>query len=44
MIVFKGDFVKKGSQLTEGPIVPHETAEGFVQSEFARRRTIGNVR
>jgi len=22
--VFKGDFVKKGSQLTEGPIVPHE--------------------
>jgi DNA-directed RNA polymerase subunit beta' len=24
MIVFKGDFVKKGSQLTEGPIVPHE--------------------
>jgi len=24
MIVFKGDFVKKGSQLQEGPIVPHE--------------------
>jgi DNA-directed RNA polymerase subunit beta' len=24
IIVFKGDFVKKGSQLTEGPIVPHE--------------------
>src|SRR5580704_17361688 len=24
MIVFKGDLVKKGSQLTEGPIVPHE--------------------
>jgi DNA-directed RNA polymerase subunit beta' len=22
--VFKGDFVKKGQQLTEGPIVPHE--------------------
>ncbi len=27
MIVFKGDFVKKGSQLTEGPIVPHEILE-----------------
>jgi DNA-directed RNA polymerase subunit beta' len=25
--VFKGDFVKKGSQLTEGPIVPHEILE-----------------
>src|ERR1700720_2606360 len=24
IIVFKGDFVRKGSQLTEGPIVPHE--------------------
>ena len=24
VIVFKGDFVKKGSQLTEGPVVPHE--------------------
>jgi DNA-directed RNA polymerase subunit beta' len=24
IIVFKGDFVKKGSQLTEGPVVPHE--------------------
>jgi DNA-directed RNA polymerase subunit beta' len=24
MIVFKGDLVKKGSQLTEGPVVPHE--------------------
>jgi DNA-directed RNA polymerase subunit beta' len=24
VIVFKGDFVKKGQQLTEGPIVPHE--------------------
>jgi len=24
IIVFKGDFVKKGQQLTEGPIVPHE--------------------
>jgi DNA-directed RNA polymerase subunit beta' len=24
VIVFKGDFVKKGAQLTEGPVVPHE--------------------
>jgi DNA-directed RNA polymerase subunit beta' len=24
VIVFKGDFVKKGQQLTEGPMVPHE--------------------
>jgi DNA-directed RNA polymerase subunit beta' len=24
IIVFKGDFVKKGSQLTEGAVVPHE--------------------
>ncbi len=24
VIVFKGDFVKKGQQLTEGPVVPHE--------------------
>jgi DNA-directed RNA polymerase subunit beta' len=24
VIVFKGDFVKKGSQLTEGAVVPHE--------------------
>ncbi len=24
IIVFKGDAVKKGSQLTEGPVVPHE--------------------
>ena len=23
-IVFKGDFVKKGQQLTEGPILPHD--------------------
>ncbi len=27
MIVFKGDFVKKGSQLTDGPVVPHEILE-----------------
>ena len=27
IIVFKGDFVRKGSQLTEGPIVPHEILE-----------------
>ncbi|MBV8813745.1 MAG: DNA-directed RNA polymerase subunit beta', partial [Verrucomicrobia bacterium] len=27
IIVFKGDIVKKGSQLTEGPIVPHEILE-----------------
>ncbi|HXP33921.1 MAG TPA: DNA-directed RNA polymerase subunit beta' [Chthoniobacterales bacterium] len=27
IIVFKGDFVKKGQQLTEGPIVPHEILE-----------------
>jgi DNA-directed RNA polymerase subunit beta' len=27
IIVFKGDVVKKGSQLTEGPIVPHEILE-----------------
>src|SRR3989454_7015954 len=27
VIVFKGDFVKKGQQLTEGPIVPHEILE-----------------
>ena len=24
IIVFKGDFVKKGQQLTEGPVAPHE--------------------
>ena len=24
VIVFKGDFAKKGQQLTEGPVVPHE--------------------
>jgi DNA-directed RNA polymerase subunit beta' len=24
VVVFKGDFVKKGQQLTEGPVVPHE--------------------
>ena len=24
VIVFKGDFVKKGQQLTEGPVVPHD--------------------
>jgi DNA-directed RNA polymerase subunit beta' len=24
IIIFKGDFVKKGAQLTEGPVVPHE--------------------
>ena len=24
IIAFKGDFVKKGQQLTEGPVVPHE--------------------
>src|SRR5216110_1324252 len=27
IIVFKGDFVKKGQRLTEGPIVPHEILE-----------------
>jgi len=27
VIVFKGDFVKKGQQLTEGPIDPHEILE-----------------
>ena len=27
VIVFKGDFVKKGQQLTEGPVVPHEILE-----------------
>jgi DNA-directed RNA polymerase subunit beta' len=27
IIVFKGDFVTKGSQLTEGPVVPHEILE-----------------
>jgi DNA-directed RNA polymerase subunit beta' len=27
VIVFKGDFVKKGQQLTEGPIVPHEVLD-----------------
>ncbi len=27
IIVLKGDFVKKGSQLTEGPVVPHEILE-----------------
>ncbi|MDZ4743912.1 MAG: DNA-directed RNA polymerase subunit beta' [Verrucomicrobiota bacterium] len=27
IIVFKGDNVKKGSQLTEGPVVPHEILE-----------------
>ncbi len=27
IIVFNGDFVKKGSQLTEGPVVPHEILE-----------------
>jgi DNA-directed RNA polymerase subunit beta' len=27
LIVFKGDVVKKGQQLTEGPVVPHEILE-----------------
>jgi DNA-directed RNA polymerase subunit beta' len=27
IIVFKGDSVKKGQQLTEGPVVPHEILE-----------------
>jgi DNA-directed RNA polymerase subunit beta' len=27
IIVFKGDYVEKGQQLTEGPIVPHEILE-----------------
>jgi DNA-directed RNA polymerase subunit beta' len=27
IIAFKGDFVRKGQQLTEGPIVPHEILE-----------------
>ena len=27
IISFKGDFVKKGQQLTEGPVVPHEILE-----------------
>ena len=27
VIVFKGDYVKKGQQLTEGPVVPHEILE-----------------
>ena len=27
IIVFKGDLVKKGQQLTEGPVVPHEILE-----------------
>ena len=27
VIVFKGDLVKKGQQLTEGPVVPHDILE-----------------
>ncbi|MES2307489.1 MAG: DNA-directed RNA polymerase subunit beta', partial [Verrucomicrobiota bacterium] len=27
LIVYKGDFVRKGQQLTEGPVVPHEILE-----------------
>jgi DNA-directed RNA polymerase subunit beta' len=27
VIVFKGDYVRKGQQLTEGPVVPHEILE-----------------
>ena len=27
VIVYKGDFVKKGQQLTDGPVVPHEILE-----------------
>jgi DNA-directed RNA polymerase subunit beta' len=27
IIVYKGDFVKKGQQLTDGPVVPHEILE-----------------
>jgi DNA-directed RNA polymerase subunit beta' len=27
VIVFKGDFVKRGQQLTDGPVVPHEILE-----------------
>src|SRR5216117_3901501 len=34
IIVFKGDFVKKGQQLTEGPIVPHEILEVCGQQEL----------
>jgi len=34
IVVFKGDFVKKGSQLTEGPVVPHEILEICGQHEL----------
>jgi len=34
IIVFKGDAVKKGSQLTEGPVVPHEVLEVCGQHEL----------
>ena len=27
LIVYKGDFVRKGQQLTEGPVIPHEILE-----------------
>lgn len=34
VIVFKGDFVKKGQQLTEGPTVPHEILDVCGQQEL----------
>jgi len=36
IIVFKGDHVKKGSQLTEGPVVPHEILEICGPQELQR--------
>ena len=36
VIVFKGDYVKKGQQLTEGPVVPHEILEVCGPQELHR--------
>ncbi len=34
IVVFKGDFVRKGAQLTEGPVVPHEILDICGQQEL----------
>ncbi|MCS7064366.1 MAG: DNA-directed RNA polymerase subunit beta' [Methylacidiphilales bacterium] len=34
LIVYKGDYVKKGQQLTEGPVMPHEILEVCGVSEL----------
>ena len=42
-IVFKGDFVKKGQQLTEGPILPHDILDILDQRSCRRARMSSEV-